>query len=60
MKKTDILQMVVNKVEQVKQRIELDYSKGKITVGEKNKALFYVDEIRYDVQRTLQSLTVNE
>lgn len=60
MKKVDILQMVVNKVEQVKNQIELDYSKGKITLGEKNTSLFYTDQIKYDVQKTLHSLTIND
>ena len=57
MKSKDILNLVIAKVESIKNQIEIDYSKGKISHSEKNHSLFYTDQLKYEVQRVLGSMT---
>lgn len=53
----EILNIVVAKVAQIHDRIETDYSKGKISFGEKNHSLFYTDELKYEIQKLIKSLS---
>lgn len=59
MKDKDILNMLVAKFEEVAERINDDYSKGKISADVKNHALFYNDQSKYAIQKVLASLTHN-
>ena len=57
MKSNDILNLVANKALEVEAMIQKDYDRGLITLKEKNKSNFYVDQFKYEVQRVMKSLT---
>lgn len=59
MKTQELLKLVVDKVNKTKQLVNEDYTKGRITAMERHSSIVYLEQLKLDVQSTLDSMSKN-